>query len=212
MAFVYEIHHPDLKEITFDLVREQFAARELLDADGNPLVVTVATADPADAALFPFVGINLLSDAESATHVGDSIADEFVEDEGEVYAGASSIFSQQVECKLWTTNAEERDFLGRILKETLLIGRGTSANPGPFVVTPGVTNVRITGGHDEGISQTAEAYSPHPLYMRTYMLSATTELTIQEPAGPALGELIVDGEGYDADPLAELEIDPFTGE
>jgi hypothetical protein len=208
----YIISHPDLKEITFNVVKDGFAARSLLDEDNRPIVVTVATADPIDTGVLPFVGINLMGDTETASHIGDSMADETVEVEGQVYAGASAIFSQQVEAKVWSTNAVERDTLGKMLKEILFSARGTSFNPGPFLTTEGLSLVKITGGHDEGISDTSEQYAPHPLYMRTYILSANTTLNIQEPTGAPITEVIPLGEAVNGNALAELEINPTTGE
>src|SRR5579864_3511411 len=162
--------------------------------------ITLSVADPETWAELPMVAINLTSDTESNAHIGSSLDDETVVEEGQVYAGASAIFSQVVEVTLWTKNKLERDRLGKKLKQALfLYGQGTSANPGPFVTTPGVAEARITGGADQGINETSGQYAPHPLYLRTYYVSALTELSGQEPAGEPVEEVFAFGEAYAVD-------------
>ncbi len=173
----YVVHCPDLKQIAFDVVTAGFLALSPADAAN----LTVAVNDPMDFACFPFVGLNLLSDTESSGAIGDVLGDVDLGDEGGLYAGASTWFQQNVEVKLWCRNGDERDRLGLLLKQALFTGRGTDVNPGLFLTIDGLTLPRISGGVDEGISVTAEQYPAHTVYTRTYYLTATTELTLQEP-------------------------------
>src|SRR5439155_139613 len=108
-----------------------------------------------------YVGINQLADTEQYSHLGDALADEFDPDSGDIFAGASTLFFQNVEVKLWCRNGDERDRLALLLKQALFTGRGTDSNPGLFLTTDGVSLPKITGGVDEGISVTSEQYPAH---------------------------------------------------
>lgn len=204
---------PELKSITLAVVAAGFARLSPADLlpkeDSTGRVVrgplTFGINDPMDWADFPFIGINLLSDSEFVSHIGDSLADELVGLEGEVYAGASTLFQQHVEVKLWSRNGDERDRLGPLLKQALFLGRGTDVNPGLYLTTDGLSLPKITGGVDEGISITGEQYPAHTVYTRTYFVTAVTELTVQETAGDALSMVSVNGDYFQEDVFVELE-------
>lgn len=183
----YVVHCPDLKQIVLDVLTPGFAA--LAPADAAHLTLFVN--DPMDFADFPCVGINLLSDTEYVQSIGDVLGD-VTDDEGTLHAGASTLCQQNVEVKLWSSNGDERDRLGRLLKLALFTGRGTEINPGLFLTIDGLWLPRITGGIDEGISVTAEQYPAHTVYTRTYYVTAVTELTLQE-AAPVLEDVVVQG-------------------
>lgn len=198
MASRYTIVHPDLKDLTFTIVTDGFAERE------EAKKLTVSNADPEDWGELPMVAINLVSDTQTNSHIGSSLDDELIEEEDQVYAGMGAIFSQVVEVTLWTTNKEQRDRLGKALKEVLFVfGLGTSINPGLFVTTPGVAEVRITGGQDQGIVDTSQQYAPHALFLRTYYVNAITELTAQEPAGQPIDESVVSAVAVLGEPFVE---------
>lgn len=199
-----EIICPDLKDVVFDVVTAGFA--RLSPADAAKL--KIGKNDPMDWADFPFVGINLMSDSEQFSHIGDSLADELVGLEDQVYSGCSALFSQHVEVKLWCRNGDERDRLGKLLKQALMLGRGTDVNPGLFLTTDGLALPKLTGGVDEGISVTGEQYPAHTVYTRTYFVNAVTELTIQESASDALSAVSVNGDYFPEDVFAELEAPP----
>lgn len=190
----YIITAPDLKDITFNVLTAGFKVLSPADADR----VTIGKNDPMDWADFPFIGINLLSDSEFISHIGDSIADELVGLEDQVYAGCSTEFQQHVEVKLWCVNGDERDRLGAIVKQALFAGRGTDVNPGLYLTTDGVLLPKISGGMDEGISITGEQYPTHTVYSRTYFVTAVTELTLQENASEALSFVSVSGNYFPA--------------
>lgn len=179
------IVNPDLKSVVYDLLVAGFAEFEEKD-------VTVGINSPDNPGLLPFIAINLLSDAETMANIGDCIADELVDNQ--VYAGIGNEWTQQVEVKLWSLNAAERDRLGLLMKAILKSGAGTSANPGLYLTTPGLQLPKIGGGYDEGVVVTSEQYPSQTIYMRTYVLTANTTLTIQEPTGSPVGMIRVIGE------------------
>lgn len=202
----YIVTAPDLKDVTYNVLLAGFTVVSPTDLVAQPATPTTASRaalnlgknDPLDWADFPFIGINLLSDSETFTHIGDSLADELVGIEGDVYAGCSALFQQHVEVKLWCRNGDERDRLGGLLKVVLFAGRGTDVNPGLFLTTDGIVLPKITGGVDEGISITGEQYPAHTVYTRTYFVTAVTELTLQENASSALNAVSVSGNYYPA--------------
>lgn len=196
----YEIVAPDLKAVTYEVIRAGFAIVSPTDLTRRTLPdrppLKIGTNDPMDWADFPFIGINLLSDSEAFAHIGDTLADELMGIEDQVYAGCSTLFQQHVECKLWCRNGDERDRLGSLLKIALFTGRGTDFSPGLYNTTEGVTLAKITGGVDEGISITGEQFPAHTVYTRTYFVTAITELTIQQNASDALKLVSVSGNYY----------------
>jgi hypothetical protein len=193
MAATLTITHPSLKDILVTALQTGFAQRDMTLPNGMiGKTPTVDTADPADFATLPSIIVTQLADGETFSHIGDSLADQYLPfEEGDTVpeAGISALFTQVVEVKLVTTNKDQRDRLGKMLKEELFRARGTSANPGILTTTPGLDTPKITGGHDENLSDTSQEFAPHPLFFRTYTLSALTELTIQEPAAGAIGEI-----------------------
>lgn len=210
----YIVTAPDLKEVTCDVLQAGFTVLSPDDLVAQPATATTAARaalnigknDPMDWADFPFIGVNLLSDSESFSHIGDSIADELVGIEGDVYAGCSALFQQHVEIKLWCRNGDERDRLGKLLKLVLMAGRGTDVNPGLYLTTDGIVLPKITGGIDEGISITGEQYPAHTVYTRTYFVTAVTEVTLQENASSALNAVSVSGNYYPA--VIDLPLSP----
>jgi hypothetical protein len=191
----YEVLAPDLKQVVFDILTGGMLGISPDDA----AKLKIGVNDPLDWADFPFCGINLLADTEQFAHIGDSLADEFLEDEGQIYAGISALFQQHVEIKLWSINGDERDRLGTLLKVALMTGRGTDVNPGLFLTTPGLANAKITGGMDEGISVTGSEYPAHTVYTRTYYVTALTEVTLQEKVGEPVSDVLLTADFFAAD-------------
>jgi hypothetical protein len=189
------ITNPSLKAVTVQVLRDGFAGRDITPTTALQILPN----NPEDWAELPCVTVQQLSDAESNPHIGDSLADQSLEDDTEVTAGQSTLFTQTVEIRLWSKKAQERDRLGLMLKEELFRGRGTSDAPGPFIATDGLDLPKISGGHDEEISDLSREYAPYPIFCRTYILSALTELTIQHGAGPALDDFQVREDSYEVD-------------
>lgn len=193
MATTKIITNPDLKTVTHQVLEAGFAEFE-------EVKVTVGINSPESPQVLPFVSVHLLGDAESDSHIGDALADQLLDDQ--VYAGIGAEFTQQVQVKLWSNKATERDRLGPLLKAILLAGRGTDAKPGLYLTTDGLEVPKIGGGYDEDIEVTAEQYSPQMLHMRTYILTAKATLTVQEPVGAPVETILVRGDDVDID--AEL--------
>jgi hypothetical protein len=187
------ITSPSLKQVTIAVLTAGLAERDLLP---TPRLGVIPNS-PDDWAELPVVTVQQLSDGESFSHIGDSLADQYIGDDTEVTAGQSALFTQVVEVRVWSKKSAERDRLGDIVKQELFRGRGTSDAPGLFISTDGLDLPKITGGHDEDINDTSKEFAPYPLYCRTYVMSALSELTIQHTAGEAISQIDVFGDGYE---------------
>lgn len=194
------ITHPSLKQITVDVLRAAFAEFDIAPTS-NLLIIP---ASPDGWANLPCIMVQQMGDGETASHIGDSIADQFIDGDIEVTLGNSYLATQIVEVRLFSKFKDERDRIGHLLPAAFLRGRGTSVNPGLFITTPGLDLPKVSGGADEEIADTSKEFSPHSIYMRSFNLSALAEVTIQENAGPPLDDVLVRGEFYDADTEVDL--------
>lgn len=167
--------NPSLKAVTLQVLQSGFAGRTIAPTTNLEIIPS----SPDDWAILPCISVSQLSDTETSSHIGDSLADQFINGDFTVTVGQSTLFTQTVEIKLWAKKKDERDRLGHMLKEELFRGRGTSDAPGLFITTDGMDLPKISGGHDEDIVDTSREFAPYPIHTRTYVLSALTELTIQ---------------------------------
>lgn len=188
------ITNPSLKAVALQVLQSGFSGRDITPTTSLEIIPS----SPDDWAILPCISVFQLSDGETTSHIGDSLADQFIDGDSTVTVGQSALFTQTVEIKLWCKKKDERDRLGHMLKEELFRGRGTSDAPGPFISTDGLDLPKISGGHDEDIVDTSREYAPYPLYTRTYLLSAITELTIQHDSA--------------AFPLDDIEVREFSYE
>ena len=177
MAVSLVITHPSLKEVTLQVLQAGFPQRDISPTKNLEII----RASPTDWADLPTISIHQNSSGEMTQHIGDSLADDFDSDQNLTVVGQSTLLTQVVEVRLWCQKPDERDRLGNMLLEELFRGRGTSNAPGPFISTDGMDLPKISGGQDEEVADTSGQYAPYPLYTRTFILSALTELTIQNP-------------------------------
>jgi hypothetical protein len=132
--------------------------------------VKVLKADPQSPAELPCIGVNRANDNESSQSLTDSYGTAYNPDTKELDTFYGTFFSEEVEIRVWHTNADERDKLYQTVKAVLFAGRSD-------LVQKGLLNVTLRGGRDEQDSTMQNA--PTVLYWGTITMSYLNPLDVQ---------------------------------
>jgi hypothetical protein len=144
----------DLKTVLVPLIRKAYAVRQRQ--------VTVRTADPRDKMDMPCVAVNRTYDSEDKQGLAnfyDNEIDPTTQGNVEIKSG---LFTQNVELRIWTEDADLRDDMFNELKEILLLAKDTLA-------VQGFGEMRIYGGRDENDFRT---YAPLFIYWGVFQFTA----------------------------------------
>jgi hypothetical protein len=163
--------------------------------------------------VLPFVGINLMADTETASHIGDSMDDETVEVEGQVYAG---IFRDLLAAGRVRRSGARTPSSGIPWEDAQgdpLLGARHLVQPGPVLTTKGLSLVK----HQRAATMRASPTRRSSMHLTRSIceptFSAPTRRSIsRSPVGAPITEVILLGEAVNGNALAELEINPTTGE
>jgi len=152
----------DLKITLVEYVRAQYKAR------GRD--VKVFTADPRVHEDIPCVAINRVYDSEDDESFANLYGQELGSDGSGTTQEFSGLFSQSVELRIWTENADLRDALFNELKEILILAKA-------FLASKGFGRMSVKGGRDENDFQT---YSPLFIYWGVLNFRALSPLDVFE--------------------------------
>jgi hypothetical protein len=148
----------DLKTVLVPLIREQYALRKRQ--------VIVRTADPRQASDMPCVAVNRIYDSEDNQGFGNIYDNEVdPQSQGNVQV-LSGLFTQNVETRIWTEDADQRDDMFVELKEILILAKAPLA-------ALGFGAMRVFAGRDENDFRT---YSPLFLYWGVLQFTALSPL------------------------------------
>lgn len=148
----------DLKKTLVPMIRAEYAARMRQ--------VTVRTADPRLEIDLPCVAVNRIYDSEDQqgfANVYDEEIDPQTQGNIEIKSG---LFTQNVELRIWTQDADQRDDMFDELKEILILKKDDLAKMG-------FGSMRIFGGRDENDFRT---YSPLFIYWGVLQFTALSPL------------------------------------
>lgn len=150
----------DLKKTLVPLVRAAYVARARK--------VNVMTSDPRTELELPCVAVNRIYDSEDQqgfANVYDEVTDPSTEGNVENLSG---LFTQNVELRIWTENADQRDDMFDELKEILISLKSVLAEKG-------FGTMRVFGGRDENDFRT---YSPLFIYWGVLQFTALSPLDV----------------------------------
>ncbi len=144
----------DYKLESVKLVREAFKAR------GRQ--VRVFTADPRVKEDIPCVAVNRIYSSEDDQGFANFYDSELTPDSLGTVETLSGLFSETLEFRVWTENADERDAMVVELKEILLLAKED-------LTKKGFGRLAIRGGRDENDFRT---YSPLMIYWGVFNMAA----------------------------------------
>lgn len=157
--------------LDYDILASYIPANQFVKADNSFLArLKVLRSDPLVHNEIPTIGINKIQDTEAEQYIGE-LDNEFQDDMGKWHRQEGSMWTESVELRVWSHNADERDYIGHILKYILFELR-------PILADLGVINQSITGGQDES----DPASYDRPMFWVSYIYTGTLNLFTSRPA------------------------------
>lgn len=132
--------------------------------------VKVLKADPQTATEIPCIGVNRVDDNETEQSIADSQGTYYDKSTKEYKKFFGTFFQESIECRVWHTNADERDKLYRHVKAILVALRNE-------LVERGLLNLSLRSGRDEQDSSQAQA--PMVLYWSTITMTYLNPMDIE---------------------------------
>lgn len=136
----------DVKSQLVRIFKTEMAARTIQ--------MQVITKDPLTQVELPCIAVNQIVGTEGQMGFNNYLVEEYNAALGQDTTRYAGLITETFEVRLWTENANERDFVGRTMLEIALLAKQQ-------LIMMGLGNMSISGMRDEQDYKTFEPYAIH---------------------------------------------------